>query len=77
MVSFLNPTWFIIKLDFLGKNPIGPKQVKLTLLGNYELKFGKIRIRAKVEMCIRNLAKQKLHHVTLKEEVLMCRDSIS
>lgn len=66
-----------MKLYFLEKNPIGPKQVKLTLLGNYELKFEKIRIRTKVEVCVSNLAKQKLHQVTLKEEVLMCRESTS
>lgn len=61
-------------MGFSGeKNPIGPKQVKLTLLGTYELKFEKI-IRTKVEMCVRNLAKGKLHQVALKEEVLMCRE---
>lgn len=50
--------------------------MKLTLLGTYELKFEKI-IRTKVEMCVRNLAKGKLHQVALKEEVLMCRESTS
>lgn len=77
MVSFLNSTWFIMKLDFLEKNPIGPNQVKLTLLGKYELKFENIRIRKKVKMCIRKLAKGKLHQVGLKEEVLMCRKGTS